>query len=527
MLPPIVTFSTLFFVLACVTSLVLTALVRELAPRVGLTDKPDGRRKLHEGAMPLGGGVAIFLATIAVLGVVMVQDNPFQRSLWEHRALSSLSVLLLASAIIVVLGLVDDRIGLKGRNKLAGQFVAASILAYGTPDIQSIGLFGGTIPLGEFGIVFKVVWLLGAINALNLLDGIDGLATTIGIILVTTIAVMAAMLDRTDVAIIAVVFAGALVGFMRFNFPPATIFLGDTGSMLIGLMVGTLAIQGSLKGAGTVLLAAPLAVWTIPIFDSVAAILRRKLTGRSIYATDRSHLHHRLLSLLGSNRKVLVWVAVACALTSGAALASVVLRERMVDSNYNDLIALLACAAIIVIFITTGVFGRAEMLLLGSRLRRVGRLLTPRIGAARGQVREVTIGLQGTRKWETLWATLTEAAEKLRLVEIRMDVKLPTATERQVAHWQQQRTSARGRRWRVRLPIMLEGHSVGHILAIGVREDEAAGEGIQYLLDLVDPFEDQLAAIAADDGEETTSREIVDVEIEADPVETVTIEETE
>ena len=198
-------------------------------------------------------------------------------------------------AVIVVVGLVDDRIKLRGRLKLIGQFAAALVLVAGGLVIQRIGIFGQQIDLGLLSIPFTLFWLVGAVNAVNLLDGIDGLATMLGFILVATIAGMAALVGQTQVFVIAVVFAGSLLGFLRYNFPPATIFLGDAGSMLIGLVVGALAISGSLKGPGTVLLAAPLAVWTIPIFDSVAAILRRKLSGRSIYTTDRGHIHHRLL----------------------------------------------------------------------------------------------------------------------------------------------------------------------------------------------------------------------------------------
>jgi len=198
---------------------------------------------------------------------------------------------------------------------------------------------------------------LGAINAINLLDGIDGLAATLGFIMACTIAVMAMIVHAYPVAVVALVFASSLLGFLCFNFPPATIFLGDAGSMLIGLVVGSLAIRGALKGPGTVLLAAPLAVLAIPIFDSLAAILRRKLTGRSIYVTDRGHLHHRLLDLMGSNRKVLLAAAIFCLLTSLGTLLSVSLA--------NDLIALLACSALVIILIATGVFGRAEIALRG------------------------------------------------------------------------------------------------------------------------------------------------------------------
>ena len=120
-------------------------------------------------------------------------------------------------------------------------------------------------------------------------------------------------------AVVAAVFVGSLLGFLPFNYPPAKMFLGDAGSMLIGLVVGSLAIGGTMKGPATVAMAAPLAIWALPIFDSVAAILRRKLSGRSIYATDRGHLHHRLMAVFGKNTRVLAVVAVCCAFTCAGA----------------------------------------------------------------------------------------------------------------------------------------------------------------------------------------------------------------
>ncbi len=359
--------SLIIVLAACVVSLVLTALIRAVAVRIGLTDHPDGRRKLHVAAMPLGGGVAIFLATVGVLGFLLIVPNAFRSLLWQQW--SDLRALLLAGAVIVIVGLIDDYIGLRGYQKLAGQLAAVSILIFSGLLVHQIGIFGQSIELGYLAVPFTLFWLLGAVNALNLLDGIDGLATMLGMILVGTIAALAVLVGHYEVAIVAIVFAGSLTGFMRFNFPPATIFLGDAGSMLIGLTVGALAIQGSLKGPGTVLLAAPLAVWAIPIFDSTAAILRRKLAGHSIYTADRGHLHHRLLNLLGSNRKVLACLAACCAITSVAALLSVFLK--------NDLIALLTCSAVVIVFIATGVFGRTELLLLGNQLRRVSRSLVP------------------------------------------------------------------------------------------------------------------------------------------------------
>ena len=391
----------LVVIAACVASSALTALVSRMALRLGWRDNPDNHRKIHRRPTPFGGGVAIFGATVAVLGALWWVPNPFREMLWEHW--DGLLGLLLASAVIVTVGLVDDCLGMRVRQKLFGQILAAFIVMAGGLLIRRVGILGWEIELHFLSVPFTLFWLLGAINALNLLDGIDGLATTLGLILVGTIALMAAKMERPEVVIIAVVFAGGLLGFLRFNFPPASVFLGDGGSMLIGLVVGTLAIQGSLKGPGTVLLAAPLAVWTIPVFDTAAAILRRRLRGRSIYTGDRSHIHHRLLDRLGSSLKVLGWLAACCAVTSAAALISVFLK--------NDLIALLTCAAVVTIFIVTGVFGRVEFLLLGRRLWRVGLSLLPGVATRRARIFQATFRLHGSRQWDSLWQALLESAE--------------------------------------------------------------------------------------------------------------------
>src|SRR5262249_20696536 len=184
---------------------------------------------------------------------------------------------------------------LRGRYKLLGQvFAVGAVLAYGV-RVEAVHLFAWRIELGWFAVPFTLFWLLGAINSLNLLDGMDGLLGTVGTIVSLAIAALAAVPGHWAEAAVAATLAGALLGFLRYNWPPATIFLGDAGSMLIGLVIGVLAIRCSLKGTATVALATPMALLIIPIFDTAAAIVRRKLTGRSIYSTDRAHLHHCLL----------------------------------------------------------------------------------------------------------------------------------------------------------------------------------------------------------------------------------------
>ena len=350
--------------------------------------------------------------------------------------------------------------------------------------IREVGIFGWHIALGPLAAPLTLLWLLGAMNALNLLDGIDGLATTMGLILVATVGAMALLTGRPEVAVVALVFAGCLLGFLPFNLPSARIYLGDAGSMLIGLVVGTLALEGSLKGPGTVLLAAPLAVWTIPIFDSAAAILRRKLTGRSIYAADRGHLHHRLLHRLGSNLKVLGLLAATCALTSTAALVSVFLK--------NDLIALVTCAAIVTIFILTGLFGRIELFMLGSRLRRIGLSFLPEAMSRRARNSRATFRLQGSQQWDRLLQPFTEAAEELCLSKVDLDVNLPSAHEAYHATWEQHSEDDFERCWQIELPLLVADQAIGRLTILGERNGESASHEIEQVLDLLERFETQM-----------------------------------
>jgi UDP-GlcNAc:undecaprenyl-phosphate GlcNAc-1-phosphate transferase len=477
------------FLAACLVSAILTMLVRGIAPRLGLTDRPDSHRKLHGRPIPLGGGIAVFLATVTVLGAAVVVPNPWNLGIeQDYREIVSF---LVAMGGVVLLGVVDDRVVVRGRHKLFGQVVAASILMAGGLVIRKVGLFGWDIELGLLSIPVTLFWLVGATNAVNLLDGSDGLATTLGIIVSLAIAVMAALTGHPAVAFVALVFTGSLVGFLRFNFPPATIFLGDAGSMLIGLMAGAMAIRASLKGPGTVLLAAPMAMLAIPILDSTVAILRRKLTGRSIYTTDRGHLHHQLLARFGSNHTVLACVAVCCVLTSATGLLSAALK--------SDLIALISCLALVVVFITTGLFGRGEFLLLAGRLRNLGLSLVRPIGPNRAGVHETAVQLQGSRRWNDLWAMLVHSAEELKLDKVQLDLNHPAAQEGFNASWERQSLEELDRYWSLEYPLIVEGRPVGRLRLVGQGNREPLCERLGDLLNVVQPFEKEFQTLLKKD----------------------------
>jgi UDP-GlcNAc:undecaprenyl-phosphate/decaprenyl-phosphate GlcNAc-1-phosphate transferase len=474
------------FLLAATISFALTAGAIKLAPRIGLVDRPDQQRKLHAQPVPLGGGAVVFAATVAVLGGLISLANPWRMQInedWWN---------LLGSAIacsgIVVLGLLDDRFSLRGRQKLAGQTIAAGVLLASGVVINKVGLFGCEIDLGLLAWPLTLLWLIGAINAVNLLDGMDGMATVIGIVLSAAICILAVMTHHAAVAVTALVFAGALSGFLPWNLSPAKIYLGDAGSMLIGIVVGCLSIRASVKGAGTVLLAAPLAVMTIPILDSFAAILRRRLAGQSIYAPDRGHLHHRLLARFGSKYKVLVCVAVCASITCGFALASTALK--------NDAVALIASAAVVATLAVSGWFGRGEFVLLSSRLWQASRSLVGPLNRQNAIARQSATRIQGSRQWETLWVTLTESADKLGLTMIHLHVNAPAIQETYSGSWESPTQQDLADRWEVKLPLLVAGHAVGCLEIAGEHNGHSNVETIELVQDILEPFELRLKDFA-------------------------------
>ncbi|MCL4191020.1 MAG: undecaprenyl/decaprenyl-phosphate alpha-N-acetylglucosaminyl 1-phosphate transferase [Thermoguttaceae bacterium] len=490
------------FVAACLLSMLLTVSIRHVAPRIGLLDRPDGQRKLHSRAVPLGGGVAVFAATGLVLVAILVLPNPWNLAL-EQDWIDVLGFFL-GCGSVVALGLVDDRFGLRGRHKLLGQLLAAAILIASGLVIRGFGLFGWDIDLDWMAIPVTMFWLVGAMNAINLLDGIDGLAATLGVILALTLAAMAAIGNHPAVAVIAVVFAGSLLGFLRFNFPPASIFLGDAGSMLIGLMIGALAIRSSLKGAGTVILAAPLAALTIPVLDSAAAIIRRKLTGRSVYSTDRAHLHHRLLDALGTNRKVLAVVALACAATSAGALISAATK--------SDSVALLAAAGVVSTFAITGWFGRGEMKLLANRFRRATASFAHPFKPRPNGVLQMTVRLQGTEQWDLLWENLTTTANRLNLDRLHLDVNIPSLHESYNATWDRPFSDSRDERWEIDFPLIVLGRSVGRLAVSGRSNGEGSSQHIDQIRELIRPLENRLLVLTeVGDSENSEQSELVAV----------------
>ncbi len=470
---------------SCLLCLVLVPAVRVLAERFGLVDRPDGRRKIHARAVPLAGGLAILAATTLTLAGALLVPHEHQDALRAQAPF--LLGLFLAVAIICAVGVADDLGRLRGRHKLVGQCLAVGVLIGAGVLVQHIQVFGYRTDLGLLAVPFTAFLLLGAVNSLNLIDGMDGLLGTLAGIICLALAAMAALAGHWAAATVASALAGGLLGFLRYNLPPASIFLGDSGSMLIGLVVGTLAIQSSLKAPATIALALPVVLLTLPIADTAAAILRRKLTGRSIYATDRGHLHHCLLRRGMSVWAVLLLVSGFCLVTGLSVLAS--------QAFNNEWIALVTGLAVIGILLTTRLFGHAEALLVKTRLLAFGRVLfSPSI---HGRARQLEVRLQGNADWRGLWTTLTAAAEQLNLQQLCLDVNAPALHEGYHARWDRAHEDGEvPSLWRAAIPITALGSIVGRLELAGLPDSQPVWAKIATITRAVEDFESVIASLA-------------------------------
>jgi UDP-GlcNAc:undecaprenyl-phosphate GlcNAc-1-phosphate transferase len=308
----------LLLVFAFVLCLVITPWVIRLAQRLGAVDEPD-QRKVHALPMPRLGGLAVYLGFVATVLITQPLTLP-------------LLGLVLGATLIVLLGVWDDVRRISPRLKLAGQILAAAtLIPFGIHVEFLTNPFGGIIYLGLWGIPLTVFWVVAVTNAVNLIDGLDGLAAGTALIASLTLAVVAFTLGNVPVVAVTLILAGAILGFLRYNFHPARVFLGDTGSMFLGFALATLAIMGLTKGATALSVIIPIMILGIPLTDTVFAILRRYRNKKPIFYPDKEHLHHRLLGAGLTHRgTVLVLYGVNLVLGGSAVLLTILSTEQAV-----------------------------------------------------------------------------------------------------------------------------------------------------------------------------------------------------
>ncbi|MBQ8690322.1 MAG: undecaprenyl/decaprenyl-phosphate alpha-N-acetylglucosaminyl 1-phosphate transferase [Phascolarctobacterium sp.] len=296
------------FMLAMFVSYVLTPYIKKLAFKIGAVDRPDNR-KVHKKIMPRLGGLAIYIAFM--IGCVASMEIT-----WD------IFGILLGGTLIVALGVADDVYQLPAKVKLLGQIAAACVLVIFDIRIEWVNNpLGGYFYLDMLSIPFTIFWVISFTNVVNLIDGLDGLAAGVSAIASLTVILVAVQMGYFHVAILTAALAGAIIGFIRYNFNPATIFMGDTGSMFIGYMLAAISVYGAVKTAATIALIVPAIALGLPILDTAFAIMRRYVNGRPIFQPDKGHLHHRLLATGMSHKEtVLFMYGITAVLCIGAVL---------------------------------------------------------------------------------------------------------------------------------------------------------------------------------------------------------------
>ncbi|MEG6523093.1 MraY family glycosyltransferase [Desulfotomaculum sp. 1211_IL3151] len=341
------------FLLALGIALLITPGVRKAAFKIGAIDKPDPR-KVHAKIMPRMGGLAVFIAfALTVLLTQQLNDR--------------LIGLLVGGFLIVLLGILDDTRGLPAKVKLLGQIAAAAaVIPFGIQvEFITNPLNGQMIHLGLWGIPVTIFWIISVTNAVNLIDGLDGLAGGTSFIAALTLAAVTAVTWQQanlsggigmQVVALALILAASILGFLRYNFYPAKIFLGDTGSMFLGYALSTLAVMGVAKAATAISVIVPMVIMGLPLLDVLFAILRRYKSHRPIFEPDKEHLHHRMMALgLSHKQTVLAIYAVNLLLGISAFLLTVMTTSQAV------LLLLILTVVIIVAANKIGVIGKTPV----------------------------------------------------------------------------------------------------------------------------------------------------------------------
>jgi UDP-GlcNAc:undecaprenyl-phosphate GlcNAc-1-phosphate transferase len=328
----------LAFIIAVGMALLVTPGVIHLAKKTGALDKPDAR-KVHKDPIPRIGGLGIYLAFMtamaAVLFLVPVDEEVRQEIIG----------LVASGSLIVVVGLIDDYTNLPAKVKLLGQIVAACVLVLGFEvRIDFItDPFGDYLFLEFLAVPATIFWIVGLTNTVNLIDGLDGLAAGVSSIAAVTIFLVALQQGFMLVAVLTAALAGAAFGFLYYNFNPARIFMGDSGSMFLGYMLAGISVIGAVKCAATIALIVPILALGLPILDTTFAIVRRYRGGVPIFKPDKGHLHHRLMDLGFSQRQAVLLMYVISALLGLSAVA-------LTEVSYQFAIAIVCLVVVLVLY---------------------------------------------------------------------------------------------------------------------------------------------------------------------------------
>lgn len=325
------------FLAAFILTFIQMPFTIKIAKKKGFLDVPKDERRVHKKPIPVGGGIAMVIS----VSILMVYFLPINKNL---------ILTLIASLIIAISGLYDDKEGLSPKLKFLFQILAAVILIIGGMKIEfftnPFDSHDALLILNILSIPVTIFWVCGITNTINLIDGLDGLASGVSMICAISMFFITYKMGRYDVSLVCALVAGACLGFLPFNFNPAKIFMGDTGALYLGFMLSYISISGFLKQAAILMIFVPVLILGVPVFDTAFAMVRRKLSGKSMVEADKGHLHHRLLKL-GLNQRQTVVILYSVSAIFGV-LANLI-------SRFHSSIALVISIGVLLIIVATGV----------------------------------------------------------------------------------------------------------------------------------------------------------------------------
>ncbi|MBN1203330.1 MAG: undecaprenyl/decaprenyl-phosphate alpha-N-acetylglucosaminyl 1-phosphate transferase [Myxococcaceae bacterium] len=395
------------FLVSLMGALGLTLVVRNRALAWGWVDQANSSRKVHARPIPRLGGVAIVAGFFAPLCALFFVDSGVGSLFRSHQEL--VWGLFCGGAAIAALGLYDDLQGAGARLKFSVQFTVALALYLFDFRVELIANpFGQAISLGALSLPFTLLWIVGVVNALNLIDGLDGLAGGVAFFGVGTNFILSLVRGDVVMCLLMAALAGAILGFLVFNFNPASIFMGDTGSMFLGYVLAAVSLKTSTKSGTAVAMLVPVMALGLPIMDTLLAMIRRSLLGRPLFSADKEHIHHRLMSrLVLSHRSAVLVLYGLCGLFTVTALGL-----NFANSAQS---AMLLVGMGIVIFVLMRKLGYLDLRRAGS----VGEVRRKNI-RLRSLVKDLTRATRGARSLQELWDGVRPLAEALDVARLEL-----------------------------------------------------------------------------------------------------------
>ncbi len=407
-----------FFLSGLAGTLFVTPLVRRFALRLKLVDN-GGVRKVHKGAVPALGGLSIFVTfVLLVVSCLFYQNQVTARFLEKGRLVLGM---LLCGLIALLLGVYDDIKGADAKKKFSVQ-IAAAVFAFALGfriEGVSLGPFG-SMNLGVLSLPFTIFWIVGITNAINIIDGMDGLAAGVTFFVCVGNFFVSLVLGNVVMSVISVILAGALLGFLRYNFPPAKIFLGNTGSLFLGMVLALVSVLSAQKSSTMVMMLIPIAALGLPILDTSLAVFRRSLLGRPIFVSDKGHIHHALLRLGMSQKKAVLLLYGFCVLLLGFGTA-VLFNKSRVAAIYLGAIGLISIVAMRVLGYLN--YKRIRTVLSNRWRYRVKHVAC----------RLLSLKMKNAGTVDQLWKLLTEAAEEFGVDD--MELSLNGSYKNSPLHW--------------------------------------------------------------------------------------------